>query len=228
MATGIGTITELRLEADGLSARITYPAGMRPSPGQYLSASSPNHTTPLPVVLFASAVEPDVLVIAPPLPHEWSVGMNLKLRGPLGKGFQLPLGARRVAAASLMGSPVRLLPLAAQALAQGAAVAIYAQTAPTGLPEEVEVLPLDLLPEAPDWADFLALEADLRDLPTIRSRLGLAPYQNPSCQTQLLVRASMPCTGMGNCGVCAVETRQGWSLACEDGPVYDFTQLEGL
>ena len=32
--------------------------------------------------------------------------------------------------------------------------------------------------------------------------------------------------GQGECGVCAVRTRSGWSLACKDGPVYDLAELE--
>jgi hypothetical protein len=180
------------------------------------------------VVLYASAIEKEALVIAPPVPKQWTVGMALKLRGPLGKGFHLPAGARRVAIASLDGTPARLLPLAIQALNQGAAVAIYAPSAPAGLPEEVEVLPLDLLPEAAGWADFLALEVRPPDFPTLRARLGLMAHQRLACQAQVLVLSPMPCTGLGDCGVCAVETRQGWSLACTEGPVYDFSQLEGL
>lgn len=224
----MGTIIEMRLEADGASASISYPSGMRPSPGQYLSACSPDANAPLPLALFPSRIEQDSLLIAPPLPREWSVGMQLKLRGPLGKGFHLPSGARRVAFASLEESPARLLPLADQALNQGAAVALYAQSTPAGLAEEVEVLPLDLLSEAPGWADYLALEARPAHLAGLRDHLKLAPHQRLECYTQVLILSPMPCTGLADCGVCAVETRQGWSLSCVDGPVYDFYQLEGV
>lgn len=224
----MGIITEMRLEADGPSARIAVPPGMRPSPGQYFSASSPDSDAPLPLVLFPSQIEKDSLLIAPPLPRAWAVGMELKLRGPLGKGFSLPAGARRVAIASLEGTPARLLPLAAQALEQGAAVAIYAQSTPVGLPEEVEVLPLDLLHEAPAWADYLALEVRPSGLGLLRGQLKLAPHQRMDCQAQVLILTSMPCTGLGECGVCAVETHQGWSLSCVEGPVYDFTHLESV
>ena len=227
MAVGIGTITELRLEADGLSGQISYPPGLRPAPGQYLVAASPDPCEPLPVVLFPSAIGTAQLRLSPPLPVTWTVGMELRLRGPLGKGFRMPPIARRVALASLEGTPARLLPLANLALAQQAAVAIYAQSTPSGLPEEVEVLPLDLLPEAPSWADFLALEIPLARLSDLRNRLGLRPYQNPACQTQVLVITPMPCSGLAECGVCAVAAREGWSLTCSDGPVFDFTHFEG-
>jgi NAD(P)H-flavin reductase len=35
----------------------------------------------------------------------------------------------------------------------------------------------------------------------------------------------MPCGGVADCGACAVETRLGWKLACEDGPVFDLIDL---
>lgn len=242
MAAGIGTINELRLEPDGLSGWITCPAGLRPAPGQYLVASSPDPIEPLPVALFpcgfehAPQTQPSgynpagtlvTLQVAFRKSPGWFAGMRLALRGPLGSGFHLPPTARRIAVASLEGSPRRLLPLAAQALAQRAAVTIYARSAPAELPLDVEVLPLDLLPEAPGWADFLALETSLAALPTLRDRLNLRPFQRPACQVQVLTLTAMPCSGLGECGVCAVATQEGWALACSDGPVFDFNQFEG-
>ncbi len=227
MALGIGTLLELRLEADGLSGRISLPAGMKLAPGQYLAASGPDPYTPLPVILFPSRIQPGELRVAPPLPASWSAGMQLMLRGPLGNGFRLPQSTRRIALASLEGGPARLLPLAALALTQRAAVAIYTQSSPAGLPEEVEVLPLDLLPEALTWADFLALEAPLNRLPELRARLALNPFQRPACPVQVLVITPMPCTGLAECGVCAVATQKSWAYTCSDGPVFDFQQLEG-
>jgi dihydroorotate dehydrogenase electron transfer subunit len=153
--------------------------------------------------------------------------MNLSLRGPLGRGFQMPPNTRRLALASLDDHPQRLLPLAHQALAQRASVVLYANSATRGLPEEVEVLPPDLLPEAQSWADFMALDARSFSLGGLRERLGLQAHQRPSCTTQVLVITAMPCSGIAECGVCAVTTRNGWALACVDGPVFDFNQLEG-
>ena len=235
MATGAGTIIELRLEAQGFSGQITCPPRLRPAPGQYLVAAVPGELEALPVVLFPSGVVPGpladtgeaVLSVAPPLPSSWSVSMPLVLRGPLGHGFRMPLTTRRVALAGLENAPFRLLPLVAPALRQRAAVAIYANAIPAGLPEDVEVLPLDLLPEALAWADFLALDADRTNLPGLRSRLGLKPYQHPPCQVQVLVSTAMPCVGLAECGICAIAARDGWALSCTDGPVFDFQQLEG-
>jgi hypothetical protein len=249
MAIGVGTLIELRLKPEGLSGQIACPPGLRPRPGQYLVAASPDPGEPLPVVLFPSRISPlaeqAILEIAPPLPPAWTAGMQLALRGPLGSGFHMPPTVRRVALACPGGAPYRLLPLAEQALNQRAAVAIYAQSAPSGLPEEVEVLPLDLLPEAPAWADFLALEASLPELlrngvPSLRSALGLNAYQRPGCQAEVLVVAAMPCSGLAECGICAIATRggagtrggnaagSGWALVCSDGPVFDLNLLEGF
>lgn len=227
MATGAGEILELRLEPEGLSGRIRCPARMRPAPGQYLTASADGSQEPLPAVLFPSRIGSGELALAPPLPAGWSVGMQLALRGPLGRGFNMPATARRVALAGLDNGPARLLPLAEAALAQQAAVTIYADRPPPGLPEEVEVLPPELLPEALEWADFLALDTRPAVLPALRTRLGLKPHQQPGCVVQVLVTAAMPCSGLGECGVCAVTTRSGWALACTEGPVFDFQLLEG-
>lgn len=226
MAIGKGTITELRLEAGGLSGRIHCPPGLRPAPGQYLAATSLDYSQPLPVMLFPIATSGEDVFVAPPLPPTWVTGMQLNLRGPLGKGFHLPPTARRIALASLEGAPSRLIALVPQGLAQQAAVAIYAPEIPAGLPEDVEVLPLDLLPEALAWADFLALDTPLLRLAELRARLGLKPFQRPGCQIQVLVVTDMPCSGLADCGVCAVATQHGWALACSDGPVFDFNQLE--
>jgi hypothetical protein len=35
----------------------------------------------------------------------------------------------------------------------------------------------------------------------------------------------MPCAGLAACGVCAVQTRRGWKLACVDGPVFDLKEI---
>jgi len=37
----------------------------------------------------------------------------------------------------------------------------------------------------------------------------------------------MPCGGLGDCGLCAVDLKRGWKLACKDGPVFDLNELEG-
>ena len=243
MAQGTGILTEVRYaspmgaraEEDRPTGRgqnnlrsgqITCPASMRPGPGQYLVASSADPAEPLPVVLFPSGIDGDELCLAPPLPRWWEVGMRVTLRGPLGNGFHLPPLAQRVALAAFDFTPDRLLPLAYQALSRHAAVALYTQSAPASLPKEVEVLPLDLLNEAPTWADYIALDLPHSDLAAARAALGLGLYARVPCPTQALILTPMPCSGLADCGVCAVYTPGGWRLTCSDGPVFDFNALE--
>jgi hypothetical protein len=226
MANSMETILELRLEPEGLGGIITCPAAMRPAAGQYLAASSLDGCEALPVILYPTSYRRGDLSVAAPLPSHWKVGMRLNIRGPLGKGFQMPITARRIAIASLTGQPARLLPLAYQALDQKAAVTVYAAAPPADLPPEVEILPIDLLPEAHQWADFLALECNVSAIGGLRSRLGLGVHQRLECPAQLLVLSQMPCMGLAECGICDVLTRTGWSHTCVDGPVYPFHQLE--
>jgi NAD(P)H-flavin reductase len=44
-------------------------------------------------------------------------------------------------------------------------------------------------------------------------------------EAQVLVRTSIPCGGIADCGVCAVMTKSNWKLACKDGPVFDLKEL---
>jgi hypothetical protein len=166
------------------------------------------------------------LQAAPRLPAAWKVGDRLTLRGPCGKGFRFPSGARRTALAALDGNPYRLEGLLHQALIRRAEVTLYCDFIPADLPVAVEILPLDLLPEALRWADFLAIETGLAGLSGLPARLHLPAGRTNPCSTQVLVAADMPCGGAAECGVCAVRTHKGWRLACLDGPVFDYNYLD--
>ena len=236
------TLVEVRLESGGTGGRIECPPGLRPEPGQYLLAHALGQDEALPVALFAAralslSLSGDVaageLELAPPLPPGWTPGTRLAVRGPLGRGFILPGSARQVALVGLGVPPYRLLPLADLALAQGAAVALYTRSVPDGLPPEVEVLPLESLPEVVGWADYAAFDLAPGALAGIKKRFGLLPHTPLPVPAQVLVRVPMPCGGIAECGLCAVEmvyrsgSRRGWKLACKEGPVFDFNELEG-
>jgi hypothetical protein len=238
------TLVEVRLESGGMGGRMECPPGLRPDAGQYLLAHAVGQDEALPAALFAArtlslSLSGDVaagqLELAPPLPPGWTAGTRLAVRGPLGRGFSLPLSARQVALVGLGVPPYRLLPLADLALAQGAAVALYAQSArsvPDGLPPEVEVLPLENLPEVIGWADYIAFDLVPEALSGMKKRFGLMPHTLLPVAAQVLVRVPMPCGGIADCGLCAVQTssrsgaRRGWKLACKEGPVFDFNELE--
>ena len=165
---------------------------------------------------------------APPLPLDWTPGMVLELRGPLGRGFRLPAAARRIALVAWGSSPARLLPLVAPALAQGADLALFCRPPLPRLPAALEAQPLNALPEALNWADFMALDASLEELSeTFRAVQRAQAFAVLPCPGQVLVDTVMPCAGLAECGACALPTRRGWKLACQDGPVFDWQEILG-
>lgn len=222
-------LLDVRLEGERLvGGRIARPPRLTIKAGQYLLAHAPALAETLPTPLFPSRVAGPELILAPSLPPAWLPGTLLKLRGPLGSGFNLPAAARRVALATLDDHPMRLLPLLDCAMAQRCEIVLVTPRVPADLSPEVEVLSPAQLAEAPGWADYLALDLPVECLPDLRRRLGLNLDQSIPCPAEILVTGPMPCGGTAECGVCAVKTRRGWTLACKDGPVYDFNLLEML
>jgi hypothetical protein len=230
MRTYSGRVAELQLDLAGrIAARISCPPGAVPAPGQYLLAT--DETSLLGIPLFKAGPAANGFLAAPPLPASWAPGTPLALRGPLGRGFRLPAGLRRlalvVAGDGTSGSGVaRLLPLAIQALEENAAVTLFAAAPLPDLPLSVEAYPLEAAGEAMRWADFLAVEIPLEELPGLGTLLGLGPGERPSIPGQALIVAAMPCAGLADCGVCAVLTGgRSWKMACKDGPVFDLKDL---
>ncbi len=228
MRSCIARITELRLDAGGrVQARITCPMGAIPRAGQYALASDPlDSDTALAEVFFPAEIDPLGFLAAAPVPHDWSPGKELVLRGPLGQGFDLPPDAHHIALAALGESAARLLPLAASALAGNASIAIFADVALPALPASLEIFPLAALPENLAWADFLALDLPLEKLPELRHCLGLQRGENLPCQVQALITTPMPCAAAAECGACTVPAKGGYKLACQDGPVFDLREIE--
>ncbi len=227
MIEAVLQLLEVELAGNGLvSGRIACPPRLALKPGQYLLASAQGPADVLPISLFPAHISEDEIELAPPLPVSWLPGMALKIRGSLGKGFHLPPTARRMALAALDTHPFRLLPLIIPALAQGIEIALFTPFIPPGLPPQVEVLPIHNLPEAAVWADYLAIDLLLSDLPGLRGRLCLKAGRPYPCQAEALVLSAMPCGGLADCGVCAVKIATGWRYICKDGPVFDATALE--
>jgi hypothetical protein len=211
----------------GRSARIDCPPTAIPTPGRYVLAWSPEDAdAPLAVPLFAALALEDGFIAAPPTPHHWEPGTPLRLRGPLGRGFEPPAQLRRLALAAIGPSLARLGALMDEALAQGAEVALFTDAALPNLPPAVEANPLSGLGEALTWADFLALEIPLEELHGLSKLLGVEPnIHSLPCLAQIFVLSPMPCGGVAACGACSLETRHGWKLACEDGPVFPIEEL---
>jgi hypothetical protein len=82
------------------------------------------------------------------------------------------------------------------------------------------------LKENLSWPDFLAVDLAHAELAGLLRFLGLDDPGRPMpFSGQVLIRTDMPCHGVGGCGVCAVQTRRGWRLACVDGPVFDLSEV---
>jgi dihydroorotate dehydrogenase electron transfer subunit len=223
-----GRIAELRLTPSGeVAAWIACPSGGVPVVGQCLLACAlEDEDQQLPVALFPGEAAPAGFLAVPPLPSGWDPGTSLALRGPLGKGFRLPTGIRRLALAALGETAARLLPLATLALGFEAEVALYTDLSLPALPASIEFHPAGALPECLDWTELLAIDIPLQGLPGLRVCLGLGPQGRLPCAAQVLVRTDMPCGGLAECGACAVSARRGWCLVCRDGPVFDLQELD--
>lgn len=222
MHTGKGLITELILEDGCRYARLACPENLIPVPGQYLLASDAPDT-PLPVPIFYTDSAPAGF-IATAADH-WVPGRSVSLRGPLGRGFALPALARKVALLAFDDVPSRLRGLIRPALKQKASVVLVCDSAGDGLPDEVEIQPLSALDEILHWAEYVALDVSREKLPELRQNRSLWNRLAAVRDAQVLIRTSMPCGGIADCGVCAVTTKSTWKLACKDGPVFDVREI---
>jgi hypothetical protein len=224
-----GRLTELRLDEnrERTLAWISCPPRAVPAPGRYLLAwAARDREAPMAAPLFAAQSANGGFLAAPPIPEHWMPGERLYLRGPLGHGFELPRPLHRLALACFGEGVDRLLPLAALALEERSAVAIFSNVTIPKLPLAVEVNPLSALPEAVPWADFLALDLPLERLSELQSQLGLGEDDPiPTIQTQALITTPMPCGGIAECGACALPSGKTWKLTCKDGPVFALKDL---
>ena len=229
MGQAEGRLVEIKLEGETVAGRIACPDALRPAPGQYLVANrvdDPMEALAYP--LFPTGMAADLS----PIPDHWAPGARLALRGPLGHGFHLPSTSRRVCLAAYQCGLARLLPLAVQALEHGAEVTLVMDALPPvgmtyHLPAVVEVVPFEAFPEALAWADSLALDTPAGSLEGLLTRFRLEKRQAQALNAQVLVDTPLPCSGLADCGVCAVPASRSWALACKDGPVFDLAALMG-
>ena len=219
-----GCIDEIYLDGRH-AARLSCPPALIPAPGQYLLAyDATDLDSSLAHPVYAAGLCPEGFYAAPPLPIKWLPGAELTLRGPLGHGFTLPVSSRFVALAALGGTCARLLSLLERALAQKAAVVLLTDDPPNDLPSAIEISPLSALPETARWSDYLAI-----DIPRATIQEAIKPIHelNNIGYAQVFIETSVPCGGIGECGLCAVSLRKGYKLACKDGPVFELkTVLE--
>jgi dihydroorotate dehydrogenase electron transfer subunit len=228
MQTFEGQVSEILLDHHGATgAWIACGLRRTPNPGQYLFAwATSDNDAPAGLPLFPVQVSENGFLAAPPIPPAWSPGTRLNIRGPLGRGFELPASTHRLALAALGDSVARLLTLAAQAAQNGCAIALFADAPFPSLPASYEAYPSSDLPESLVWADVLAIDLPLQHLVHLRKTLGIAAGAPLPCPAQVLIQVPMPCAGLAECGACAVPARRGYQLACKDGPVFDLKHLE--
>jgi dihydroorotate dehydrogenase electron transfer subunit len=222
---GEAKIAEVTLVGGRPSAYIICDNSTVPAPGRYLLAHEAGSDAPLATELFAAEYRSHGFVAAPPLPSVWLPGAVLDIRGPLGNGFVLPPGARRVALIAFNDDPAPLLPLVGEAVRQAAAVALVCANPPLELPLHVEVHPPAALRDICMWSDYAAfiVERDSVDalVRTVTQGQGLVV----GGEALALIRTPMPCGGLADCGVCTVRTKNGPRLACVDGPVFELGVL---
>jgi len=204
--------------------RVSCPANLIPTPGQYLLASDRSEA-PLPVPLFYTDSAPQGFIAAASGAASWSPGLTLHLRGPLGRGFSLSPAARKIGLVAFDDSPARLRGLIRQALEQDAAVVLVGNSSSDHLPDDVEVQPLSVLSDILEWADFVAFDIARENLHQLKERLGKQNRLTAGIDAQVFVRTPVPCGGIAECGVCAVTLTSEWKLACKDGPVFDWREL---
>jgi hypothetical protein len=210
-----------------IAAAIDLPEKSIPAPGQYLPTQSIEGeenmlTHPLFKIIHSSSHN-----YLGPIPSRWQPGDQIAFSSPRGKGFQLPGSARRVGLLALDGAPMRMLPLIERALDQNAGVALFYQkilhpNILNWIPSSVEIAPLSDFKENLAWPDFLAVEIARENLDGLSALFG---EEAASFHGQVLVNTTMPCRGIGACGVCTVKTRHGWRQACIDGPVFPLKEL---
>ena len=233
MHTGKGQVLELILEDGRHYVRISCPPNLIPSPGQYLLAGD-GSDSPLPVPLFHTDSAPQGGSMAPwrhfiaaaSIPGSWHPGLELYLRGPLGRGFSLPLSARKIGLIAFDVSPARLRGLISPALTQGASVVLVCDSNSDHLPDDVEVQPMSALHDIVEWADYLAFDVARENLNQLKERLGKPNQVAAGQESQVLIHTPVPCGGVAECGVCAVTLKSAWKLACKDGPVFDWREVE--
>jgi hypothetical protein len=222
MKTDKGQLKEVFLDG---CASITCPPELVPAPGQYLLAHAEDSDLPLADTLFFNDSTPDGFRSAPPLHSSWQPGDALTLRGPLGHGFVLPPSAHKVALIALDDSPARLRGLISLALMQNAEVVLVCESSVADFPEVVEIQPLQAMLDVHQWSDYTAMDVGRENLNWLREEFGKQNQMPARSDAQVLVRASMPCGALAECGVCALVLHHSWKMVCRDGPVFELKDL---
>ncbi len=224
MHRGKGKVVEIILEDEQKLVRIACPPNLIPAPGQYLLAGDASDS-PLPVPLFYTDSAPESFLALPPETVSWQPGQELYLRGPLGRGFDIPAAARKIALIAFDDPLTRLRGLIKPALKKNLALVVVSDFPASSLPDEVEIQPMRELVSVMQWADYSAWDVARENLIQLKELLESEKQLPGRFDAHILVRTAVPCGGVAECGVCAVTLKSGWMLACKDGPVFDWSEL---
>ncbi len=216
-------IEALTLEPFGEPAiQIACPEAILPGPGQAVLVIEPGSDGPYRIVLYPTLITTGGFIADKPPEPGWLPGTALDLLGPVGRGFSPPVNAQRWLLLGVGMTPKRLWPLIDKGLERGIALSVWTDRALHPLPPQVEFMPD--LNEALSWADYLAMETNADSLMSLRSLLGLTPDHHIAIPAEAFIATALPC-GIGACQGCGVETRRGWLLSCQEGPVFDLEAL---
>ena len=216
-------IHEIAATLNGRAIRISNQHSRIPAPGEYFLAFAPGSNQVLSVALFPYEIDPETLTLCGTFPGEWQPGTSINIQGPLGNGFHPPSIAGKIA---LLATDVslsdRLYALMLQSLSHGLAVAWVADAIPEQFPPLVELLESSDLLEAVKWSDYTAAASTLTRLGTLINTFDR--HAELKKKVDVLIGTPMVC-GNARCGVCAVETKKSWKLACKDGPVFNLEEV---
>lgn len=216
-------IHEIASTLNGRAIRIRHQLSRLPEPGEYFLAFAPGSSQVLPTALFPYEMDTERLTLCGNFPVEWQPGTSINLQGPLGNGFHPPSIAGKIALLAIDAAlSDRLYALMLQSLTRGLAVAWVADSIPQQFPPQVELLAPSDLVEAVKWSDYAAAAATLPGLGSLINKFDRVAELKK--KVEVLIDAPLIC-GNARCGVCAVETKKGWKLACKDGPVFNLEEV---
>lgn len=223
MIRTLALVSAVGLDPSGQrTATLHCPPAALPSAGQAVLAAPRLALAAMPFSLYPIQLDSKGFRSRVPMGQRWLPGDEIDLVGPIGRGFAPPDGSARWLLISAEGGPGPLMPLVETALAAEAAVALVCPNPPDELPADVELLPT--AEEAVDWADYLAIDLGTRGIADLRRLVGLESPFDPGCTTEILLPWTLPC-GFGGCLSCGLPTRDGWRLACQYGPVFQWGEL---
>jgi dihydroorotate dehydrogenase electron transfer subunit len=160
-------------------------------------------------------------------------GDMLDLLAPLGRAVDWPESARHLLLIGQGSHIPPLIAMARRAVRQGRSVvlSIIATT-------DREVFPAHLLPPEVEyqagaavnpelfaWADVLMASGSEEMYRLLGDSVRGVRFRLERGFMYVLVDLPMPC-GTGECHACAVKTSRGIKLACTEGPVFDWLELE--